>query len=161
MLVGDTFSVMNLRLLPSIAAATLALSTITACGGGEGGSSAAPTSSPAKQGDGGATTETRGAVPAVDLGALGGRLKGWEGCSDEPEVDMAGYPVLVCIFPDEYAVPGQDGNAVRLMAFTEWDQADTYVAEYGDPEVTVVEGGYIVDGPHAKAVNAAVSLLKK
>lgn len=121
------------------------------------------TSSSAEQGGGGggAATETRGTVPAVDLGALGGRLKGWEGCSDEPEVDMAGYPVLVCIFPDEYAVPGQDGNAVRLMAFTEWDQADTYVAEYGDPEVTVVEGGYIVDGPHAKAVNAAVSLLKK
>ena len=155
-----------------LAAASLAL---VGCGGASEGSApegAASTPATSQEGEptlGGGDGSAEGApeAPGVamegpvtqrDIGELG-RTLGWEGC-DEPDVDMAGYPVVVCIFPDEYAVPGQDGNAVRVMTFTEWDQAMQYVMEYGDPDAVTVMDGYIVDGPHAKAVDAAVTILE-
>ena len=112
-----------------------------------------------------ASTDGRGPVTARDVDDLGAKLgdAGWGdpgvGCG-ESVVDLAGHPKVVCIFPDEYAEPGQSGNAVSVMTFTEWDQADAYVAEYGD-ETTVVEDGFIVDGPHSTAVDAAVQVITK
>lgn len=158
---------MNIKSAAVVLSATLALA---ACGGDDGGSDGASPSTPAATSSEGASEggagmapdgeDPRGDVPEVDVAALGQRL-GWEGCEDEPVVDMAGYTKVVCIIPDEHAVPGQDGNAVGIVAFDEWAQADEYVNSYGDPEVTVIEDGYIVDGPHAEGVDAAVAALKE
>ena len=124
---------MTLRALLVVPVAALALS---ACGGsGEGATTTTSTSEAV------ASTDDRGPVTMRDVDDLGAKLgdAGWGdpgvGCG-ESVVDLAGYPKVVCIFPDEYAEPGQSGNAVSVMTFTEWDQADAYVAEYGD-ETTV------------------------
>lgn len=160
---------MNIKSAALVLSATLLLA---ACGGSDSTPASPSTSeaapSPAGAPEGGGEDSPPSMPPGVamegpvtqqDVGELGKRL-GWEGC-DEPDVDMAGYPVVLCIFPNEYAVPGQDGNAVRVMTFTEWDQAMQYVLESGNPDAVTVMDGYIVDGPHAKAVDAAVAILER
>lgn len=146
----------NIKTTAVLSAALL----LSACGGAEPESEAVNNTTTSSTS---ATHESAGQpVTQADVDALGKTLgKAWGVDCGDSVVDMAGYPKVTCIIPDRLMTPGSDGNAVSVMTFKKWRQADTYVASYGDPKITVVKNGYIVDGPTSKSVNAAVQALEK
>ena len=103
------------------------------------------------------TVEGPAPVEQGDVAALGAELgEAWGVDCEDPLVDGAGYPKVVCPIPDELMSPGMSSNAVAVQSFEEWWQAEEFVELYVPADEGFVAGeGWFVHAPSQEVAEDA------